>query len=125
MAAINQSVLEKSGINIKGRVCCPACHKVAMYVYTDADGELNYKCPSCHRKSVIYLKSLAAELLEKEAGAINKSFIPGKSLRAICCGYCKRSFIYMYYGATGHINMRCKCSTKLLVDLDNHSSSPL
>lgn len=125
MAAINQSVLEKKGINIKGRVRCPACRKVAMYVYTDADGELNYKCPSCHRKSVIHLNPLAAELLEKKSGAVNKSFIPGKSLRAICCGQCNHNFIHVYDGATGHINMRCKCSTKLLVNLDNHSSSPL
>lgn len=123
---INKSAL--NGMDIKGCISCPACGKVGMYVYENASGVLNYKCPTCHRKCIVCLDDTSTELLEKDSEAVNESFIPDKPLRRIQCGRCNRMIVYMYDGASGHINMRCmhhKCYEKLVVDLDNHSSKPL
>ncbi|MBD5536097.1 MAG: hypothetical protein HDQ99_10650 [Lachnospiraceae bacterium] len=124
--SINESALK--GVGIKGCISCPACGKVGMYVYENASGDLNYKCPTCHRKCIVHLDDTSTELLEKDSGAVNESFIPGKSLRRIHCGLCNRMIVYVYEGASGHINIHCmhrKCFEKLVVDLDNRSSKPL
>lgn len=123
---INKSVVK--GIGIRGCVVCPACGRAGLYVYEDADGELNYKCPICHRKSIIGLKNLSTKLLDKGSGDVNKSFIANMTIKRIVCTSCSRLAIYAYAGACGHINMKCmhrKCHEKLLVDLDNLSSLPL
>ncbi len=124
--SINESALK--GVGIKGYISCPACGKVGMYVYEDASGDLNYKCPTCHRKCIVHLDDISTELWEKDSGAVNKSFIPDKSLRRILCGLCNRTIVYAYEGASGHTNIHCmhhKCFEKLVVDLDKRSSKPL
>ena len=123
---INESAIK--GMSISGCVACPACGRAGLYVYEDADGELNYKCSICHRKSIIDLKNLSAKLLDKGSGGVNESFIANKIIRRIECISCSGLAVYAYAGASGHFNMKCmhrKCHEKLLVDLDNLSSLPL
>ena len=123
---INESAIK--GTAIRGMVACPACGTVGMYVYDDANGDLNYKCPICHRKSIVHLDDLSVTLLDKDMGAVNESFLGGKAVHKIKCDSCKRLAAYAYDGASGHINLRCmhkKCHEKLVIELDTFSSCPL